>query len=458
VTESRWLHSEFGLTFTQRDVDFVIPRLDADLPLAIDPFLIYKSQRPELQEAHADLMQMFSAGFAAYREGREGDARELFRFPEVREIRFGYGRETIEGSGVGEGLSRLTVELLRQSPTLVERGIRHVEELQLYSVGIGPDRVSDTVANVLKRFLVSYTNRQATMWGVPLAQGVPIEHVWDPEAKTWVDEYASLPVDQATGTPILLVPRWIVRRLPWINFPDFERTELRSFLRARKTSAAGKPAAVAITRKQVQIVDSYVARKEREAARAQPDPPPLLADAPFPAGDDTLARLRALSAGQTDAYEFQRLVLALLNTLLEPELVDGEAQVRTATAVEIRDIVFSNNSDRSFLRFLLHEHGNLLVTFECKNVQALDADDVNQLANYLGEPLGRCGFLVTRNSPTDSVLKKARATYNKGSPRRIILVLSLDDLATMVEMKRLGKRHPVDHLQRLYRSFVQSIE
>lgn len=219
-----------------------------------------------------------------------------------------------------------------------------------------------------------------------------------------------------------------------------------------------KPAAVAVAQRQVDLVDKYVDRKEREAASAQPDPPPLLASSPYPAGDDALAAVTALPVGLASAYEYQRLVLVLLNSLFEPELVDGEPQVRTATGVEIRDIVYTNNSDRPFLRFLQTEHANLLLVIDCKNVAALDTDDVNQLANYLGDPMGRCGLIVTRHPASESIARKARATYNKGTPRRVVLILSDADLGVMVDMKRSGTRHPVDHLQRVYRAFVQAIE
>jgi hypothetical protein len=44
---------------------------------------------------------------------------------------------------------------------VAERGVRHVEEMQLLASHIGPDRVSDIAANVLKQFLIEYTQRQA---------------------------------------------------------------------------------------------------------------------------------------------------------------------------------------------------------------------------------------------------------------------------------------------------------
>lgn len=43
----------FGLGFTQDDVGFAIPHLREDLPLYVDPFLLWKSDHDEYQELHA---------------------------------------------------------------------------------------------------------------------------------------------------------------------------------------------------------------------------------------------------------------------------------------------------------------------------------------------------------------------------------------------------------------------
>lgn len=456
-----WLHDFFGIDLNQRHVDFVIPRLDQDLPLCIDPFLLYKSRREDLQSAHKTLLSLFKAAFVAFKSGEMELVSLLIDFPEVPEIRFGYASKSIAGRGIGEILGKLVIETLRNSPALVERGIRHVEELQLFSVGIAEDRISDMAANVIKQYLVKYTVNQCKLWGIPTHEGVPLHHAWDSEERRWVDQYANIPIDQ-TGQGILFVPRWIVRRLPWINYDDFLQTDLSAFLRSRlvgerRRYAVRKPQAIEITRSNLAVVDSYVARKEREASQAQPDAPPLLALA---GGDctDLLASVVSLSVGHASAYRYQRLLLQLLNCLLEPELVDGEDQVRTSTGVEIRDLVYSNNSDQPFFSYLLNTYGNLLVVFECKNVDTLTADDINQLANYLGDPMGRFGILITRNVASERILAKTRATYSKQHPRKAIIILSDEDLKIMVSMKSAGSRHPSAHLQRKYREFVQSIE
>jgi hypothetical protein len=459
---ARWLPAAFGLSLNQREVDFVIPRLDADLPLCIDPFLLYKSRRSELIAAHETLVGLFNEAFAAFRAGDSERAARLIYFPEVQEIRFGYARNSVAGRGMGTMLSRLVIETLQGSPALVERGLRHVEELQLFSTGIAEDRISDLAANAIKQFLVSYTQNQCNMWGIPTVDSVPLEHIWSAERHDWIDDYVSLPIDPETRLPVLLVPRWIVRRLPWINYEDFFRTDLTAFLRSRlpgstKRGPVPKPEAIELTRAQVGLVDTYVKRKERDAQHARPDPPPLLAESPDEC-ESLVDQVVALPVGRDAAYSYQRLILQLLNCLFEPELVDGEAQSRTASGVEIRDLVFANNSDLPFLRYLLTNHGNLLVVFECKNVAKLDPDDINQLANYLGDPMGRCGFIVTRQQPHERILAKIRATYSKDHPRKVLLVLTDNDLRVMTAMRRDGSRHPVDHLQRKYRELVQSIE
>src|SRR5207248_11612371 len=141
---------------SQYEVDFVIPRTGVDVPVGIDPFLLFKSRDPELYGLHEIVVNAFRAGVESVRGGRIADASELLRFPEVPEIGLGYTQKGKRGSGLGGFLSDLILDTLRESPAMLERGVRHVEELQLVSTGIGPDRVSDITASLIKAFLISY--------------------------------------------------------------------------------------------------------------------------------------------------------------------------------------------------------------------------------------------------------------------------------------------------------------
>jgi len=170
---------------SQYDVDFVIPRVGVDLPLGIDPFLMYKSRDEEFRKLHQLLVDHFNSGIEAVKQHRLALAEEIFDFPEVSPIGFGYTKSGKRGSGLGGALRNLIIETLRASPGLQERGVFHVEEMQLLAAGIGPDRVSDISANVLKRYLIGYTQRQAELWGIPITRGVPVSHIYDETSHTW---------------------------------------------------------------------------------------------------------------------------------------------------------------------------------------------------------------------------------------------------------------------------------
>ena len=114
---------------SQYEVDFVMPRLGIDVPVGIDPFLLFKSHDPELRILHDRIIEVFRSGMEWIKAGKEESARSIFQFPEVAEIGLGYTRQGKRGSGVGDFLSGLILKTLRDSPAMLDRGVRHVEEL-----------------------------------------------------------------------------------------------------------------------------------------------------------------------------------------------------------------------------------------------------------------------------------------------------------------------------------------
>jgi len=466
------LTQAFNLDFTQGEVDFVIPQLDEDLPLCIDPFLLYKSRDDTLRGLHKQLLSLFNSSIALFREGKQAELSELIDFPEVNEVGFGYSRGYVRGSGLGQHLNRLLADTLAASLPLQVRGLRHVEELQLVSIGVAADRVSDIAANVLKLSLVEYTQKQAELWNIPLESSVAVSHYFDFNDFRWRDRYFDLPRNPISGLAILLVPRRIVRLLPWINFEDYATTDYRLFLRSttgrgwarfpgmrqRGHRAPDKTEIVHITRANLHLLDSYVTRKEREAAHALPvyvEREDLGLPA-RPMAGEFIGRLVALPPGTASAKDYQRIVYEILNYLFEPELTDGEMEVRTIEGTERRDIIYTNESDTSFWQYVRLTYKSPFVMFEIKNVQQLEIEHVNQTANYLGTRLGMLGFIVTRQSPGHNVIRKTYAVYNDtpSLPRKIILILTDDDLAAMLRNRDTRQSPtPTQYVQRKYRDF-----
>jgi hypothetical protein len=452
---------------SQYEVDFVIPRAGVDLPLGIDPFLLYKSRDPIFGRLHGLILKVINSGVDAVREGDVEQARALFRFPEVSAIGMGYSESSKRGSGVGEFTTELVIETLQDSLQLQKRGIRHVEELQLLSVGIGPDRVSDIVANILKRFLIEYTQRQCAIWNIPVQSGVPLENIYDEASNTWSDSYESLPLSPYDQSPMLFVPRRIVRTLPWINYAEFFQFEFSAFLRSKRAKArlapGGSPSVkkkedvTTITRADVGRIENYVRHKEETAAKAQPSTSYVDSQGICPESETLKNRLAALKPGIADATGFQLLVLEIFNFLFNPDLIDGVPEVKTIDGTERRDIIFTNDSDKTFWEYLRNEHSSLIVMIETKNTAQVENSHLNQTATYLGSRLGYFGIIVTRTKPEEAQIKKSFSIYSDSQPKKIILILCDQDLIQMLDMHCAG-RDPMRYMQTAYRNFRTSVQ
>jgi hypothetical protein len=460
---------------SQYDVDFVIPLKGADLPLGIDPFLLFKSRDPEYRELHGVILNVFNAGIGAVRSGNIRQARSILSFPEVPEIGLGYTRGSRRGSGVGTRLTDLIIETLLGSPQLVERGVRHIEEMQLLSAGIGPDRISDIVANIVKPFLVSYTQRQCRIWNIPMSSGVPLSHIYNHSSGGWEDSHEELPVSEVDNNPILLVPRRIVRTLPWINYDDFVRGEFSAYLAARreavrKNLSTGPPFeaskgatpkskadVVAVTRSDIALVERYIRAREELAAEARPAIDYIQGDACIEA-ERLKGKIKAIPPGREQAAEYQRTVLEILNYLFNPDLIDGQPEVRTVDGTERRDIIFTNDSDESFWTYVRTTHDSLLLMFEIKNTEELDMAAVNQTATYLGDRIGRLGIIVTRKAPPENIMRKTFSVWNDSGPmRKVILVLSDADLFELLDL-RCKDGSPTKWMQKRYRGFRTAVQ
>ncbi len=456
---------------SQYDVDFVIPRVGVDLPMGIDPFLLFKSRDPQFADLHASIITAFTKGIELIHFNKNDTARQLLDFPEVREIGLGYTKKGKGGAGLGEFLSELLIETLADSPALIERGVHHIEEMQLVSVGIGPDRISDIAANLLKQFLIRYTQKQCRLWEIPLVSGVPMEHIFDFGSYSWYDGYFELPLSPLDSSPMLFVPRRIVRVLPWINYEDFFRMEFSSYLRAkrvrgklhgkgRSTSPSpvrSKSQIVTLTRVEVDRVDRYVSAKEAAASQAQPSLDYLDPDKIDPEAQSLKDRLNSITPGREQAAAYQRLLLEILNFLFTPDLIDGEMEVKTIDGTERRDILFTNDSDKSFWTYLRNEHSAIFLMFEAKNTLNIDNTHLNQTATYLGDRLGRLGFIVTRKPLQEAQTRKVFSIYNDSQPRKIIITLTDEDMIHMIDM-RTSSNDPMRHLQKMYRTFRTKVQ
>ncbi len=279
----------------------------------------------------------------------------------------------------------------------------------------------------------------------------------------------------ADGSPILLVPRRLVRVLPWINYDDFLRTEFSAYLAARRRAVRqsskgdivhdgtptevepkAKQDVVTVTRGDIGLVERYVRSREQQSADARPALEYIDEDACREA-ELLKGRLAAIRPGREQAAEYQRVILEVMNYLFSPELIDDQPEVRTIDGTERRDIIFTNDSDESFWNYVRIAHDGIFVMFEAKNTNELGLAEINQTATYLGDRIGRLGILVTRRTPPETVQRKIFSVWNDSAPRKVILTLTDEHLRELLDL-RCREGSPTKWMQKHYRAFRTSLQ
>jgi hypothetical protein len=441
-----------GIFLPQEELDFAIPFLDEDIPLYVDPFLLWKSPSYQDKSLHYAILNSFNHLGFLIKKGRADEAEEqLIIASECEEVGLGVSA-TRQGLRIGPKQANAIIQLFAGVPEYDQRGFTHFEEIQFFVDGISKDRISDFACSFMKSFLIDFTIDQAQKLGLPLAD-CTIPNLYDLGANRFLaDQLAKLPIHPVTMKPLLLVPRRWLKFSPWINFDDYFSAYCPRDLIANPN--AGPPDRVRVlqyNRENYGVVESYIRAKERTAADCQSDP--LFKQIPIVSARRKLAEIKKLPTGKDENADkkFENTATDLFASLLYPHLDFADTQSRTDSGVHIRDLVFYNNRSHPFLRDIFDDYGSKQIVMELKNVAALDKGHVDQLNRYMDNEFGSFGVLVTRNVMPKSVWKNTIDLWS--GQRRCIIALTDEDVAQMVDVFESKQRAPLDVLNKKYREF-----
>ena len=225
------LFSEYYKINCIGDEEWFDPILHQDTRLFIDPFAVFKSNDDLFKDSYSEMMYFFQQAFEliANSGGMKNHlsykkAESMLMFPEVNAICLGYSKQR-QGAGTGpEWAKTLTANI----SAIIAKGITHIshfEELGIFCEGIGPDRLSDMTANLLKQRLVTYTQRICYLHGIPMKKKRLQNATFDYEYKRWCSAECLLPTNPyKNDSPVLLVPKSFLNVLPEINTDDFADT------------------------------------------------------------------------------------------------------------------------------------------------------------------------------------------------------------------------------------------
>lgn len=202
--------------------------LVADMPLFVDPFLLFNSDNPEYQDLHKQVIRYLQFLLDRSRSGIvDSDMlAAYFVFKEVRENWLGFSRFGNRGSGLGMNFaSRLNENLASVFSDFGNETITkgsHLEKLCLVGSGVGADSISDFTVCLIKEYLLKYTEAFAIKHLSPnciKTHSVPRVR-FNYDTASWMPASFQLPTHE--GRFVILSPEDILTRGDtWISHSDF---------------------------------------------------------------------------------------------------------------------------------------------------------------------------------------------------------------------------------------------
>lgn len=198
-----------------------------DLPLFIDPFLLFGSKKEDYQSLHKSIIRYltFLKGKAEKGITHDAQIQSWYIFPEVKQNWLGYSKIGNSGHGLNMKFGRafsssihivfddLGKEIITQT--------NHLEKAGLFEIGVGKDNISDFTTNLIKNFLCEYTQTfaESNIDKKFLAKVTVEKAYFDYNFERWMQKTYTLP--QLFGDYVILTPRDLLTKDDnWINSND----------------------------------------------------------------------------------------------------------------------------------------------------------------------------------------------------------------------------------------------
>lgn len=273
--------------------------LISDLPLFIDPFLLFNSKKTEYKNLHNKIIDYlkFLKEKSITGEISRGALESWYKFSEVEQNWFGFSIGGNKGSGLGidfaEALNENLYNIFKKFGNEEITKGSHLEKLCLIKEGVGKDSISDFSTNLIKEFLLEYTQEFAKKYiNKDLTYIFRVQRVkFNINTEAWEEKEYILP--KYKNDYVLLTPKEILTKDDtWINkkdlFKDFDkipnaisneqlRFQINNYLKSKLTNKLDKEptkkekasAIFATLQKFPELIDFFIKHKEENGDLAE---------------------------------------------------------------------------------------------------------------------------------------------------------------------------------------------
>ena len=209
------------------DISFV-----CDIPLFIDPMLIFNSEKQEYKILHKEIIKYFHFLHKKAKSGlNRKELKAWFEFNEVPNNWLGYSLVGNKGAALGKKYAEFLYDNI--SFAINTNGISksdHIEKIMLLYDGSGKDKISDLTVNLIKDFLCTYTETFAKKYISPDKRiKVAVERAkFNYDTESFISKEYDLPYiinEKGKKEYVLLTPIDILREdEPAINRQNFMKS------------------------------------------------------------------------------------------------------------------------------------------------------------------------------------------------------------------------------------------
>lgn len=387
-------------------------------------------------------------------------ARLCSHLSESNDICLGYAKKRgTNGSGIGPFTAYKFCTDLRDSPALKSDILVNIEDSKIFLENLDVDRVSDMVANIIRKELINYTIQQCNNYNLPLVKARTY-YFWDGETLAWEQEN-DVPQLIVNGKRILLVPKKIVsssNKYTWENFlqhyilsaiADYNMKDNTSLVMQRKDGTKY------VTKKSIRekyeehgekldkgFCEQFAIEHPEIFAKFKEEIIKKYSETEIEDGYSEsdrakyfIEQLGKIKSGKEDEDKYQDIILDILIFILGNRVSCPTKEVKIHDGRKRIDIMFLNSSQTGILADIQNIYNLPLyvVIVECKNYSNdLGNPEIDQLSGRFAPRRAKCGFLLYRSIENyELLIKRCQDTY--ADDRGLIIPICDNDLKQMLE-------------------------
>lgn len=465
--EPKKFSEHFGIS-KDSELDFVDIYAFQDIPLFLDPFGISAMGTKWAKECENQIATYFQYLVDSIRTGdKKTVAKLLNALHEVNEIALGYSSGVPSGRGIGPEQAKEIQAAFESSQAAQSGDIKDIADCALMIPGISRDKISDITANILKRQLVEYTQKQCEKYKIPTKR-VAVNNAFDYNSLQFTSYFAQLPV--IGNHAKILLPISSVRQDPELSKSKYYRNFVLEFLRAEHQHAGDSLSSVLkngqvvvrimdlkekypmnvdflyeFSKNHPKILENYKSELRRTAIKK--GKVQLVTNRKVLNSIERRDIMNSIKTGQTDAHQFHKIAFDNLIHIFGSRLSKPQSEQSINESRKRIDIVFNNSDRNGFFHNLntIHKIKCPKIIIECKNYgRELGNPEVDQINGRLNSKRGRFGVLICRNiKDKTKLLRRCKDLINDNG--NYIIVLEDSDIFKLLEFRDKNNESLIDN-------------